>query len=277
MKLSEQWHKNLKRSYFRGEQPDYSEGLSLFKDIKFYSVNPLYAIFYAGKNGIVSEYKLKEKVNIFNAKSNTDFYKLHKYVNENSLDIPFKTLEDLKKEDWIYVLGNNDKRETLLGIIKFLGYDGFFNYEFSKGFVEHLHTKFTNCRNEPHTSNNPAIGIFDDKDAFIHINDYYSIEQLCKFESVLDFKEDEIEKLKAEFRGNRYNCGIDEAYKMTYDNLDLFILSQEEAVDILNELRREPWSKKEEMIKWYNIFKSGSRPGFKEVAEKLEKELKLLD
>lgn len=273
--LKEQMHKNLYRSYFRGQRPDYSEELSIFKDVKFYTTRPLYALYYAGKDGVVSEYRLKSEVNIFNAKSKADIFKLHKYINDNHLNIPYKALEDLKTEDWISALHGVDRRETILGIIKFLGYDGFFNYEYSKKYVDHLHNREPNEKYyEPGTLNNPAIGIFDNKDVFIHIKDYHNPEELFKFDSVLDFKEDEIKNIKSKFRGLRYDKGVDEAYKEMKSTLnDYLTVSQYEVLNILDELYNERWSKKEEMLLWYNIFKSGERPGYKEAAEKIKKEL----
>lgn len=49
--------------------------------------------------------------------------------------------------------------------------------------------------------------------------------------------------------------------------------TDDDIVEMLDALVKENWSKKEEMLRWYNTFKSGERPGYKEAAEKIKKEL----
>lgn len=267
--LKEQMHKNLYRSYFRGQRSDYTEELSLFKDIKFYTTNPLYAIFYAKKDGIISEYKLKNKVNIFNIKSNTDFYRLHRFINDNHLNIPFNALEELKNEDWSYILDGDEKREELIYIIKSLGYDGFFNYEFGGP----AKLALEKVRDVPITSENPAIGVFGDKDVFIKVDDY-DLRSICSLKFVKDFKDKEKLRFKQIYKIVRYTHGVKAAYnELLLTAEDYVTLTNDDIVEMLDALVKENWSKKEEMLRWYNIFKSGERPGYKEAAEKIKKEL----
>lgn len=138
MALTEQIHKNLYRSYFRGHLWDYDKSLANFQNMSFYTTNPVYALFYAGKSGIVSEYMLKREANIFNARSKTDFYTLHKYVNDNSLSISYDEVSAMKDDDWLCVLKGNKNINKILNAIEKLGYDGFFNFEYTKKFKEFL-------------------------------------------------------------------------------------------------------------------------------------------
>lgn len=273
--LNEQVHKNLYRSYFCGHQDDYDLSKATFKNISFYTTNPLYALFYAKKNKHwkVTEYKLKDKVNIFNARSRTDFDKLHKYINENSIPISFDTLEDLKDHDWSYCLGSDEKRNEVLDIIFGLGYDGFFNYEYDKIMKRDIEAMEYDV-DIPDTNNNPAIGILSN-DVFIKVKDYHSVEELLKFDIVSDFLEDEKKKVKRNYNWLRNKFGKDTAYNGSMAATDKYlVLSVDEAVELVNDAvlnYKEPTidELKEQLI----FLKSVHRPGFKDAAERLEKRI----
>ena len=86
MLIQEQFHKNLYRSYFRGYVNRYDKKKAIFKNFSYYTTSPLYALYFAKNydNWTVSEYRLKDQVNIFNARSKKDFFALHKYLIDNN-------------------------------------------------------------------------------------------------------------------------------------------------------------------------------------------------
>ena len=230
MILTEQLCKNLYRSYFRGQKKDWNHEKSLFDEV-YYMTSPIYALFYAAKeNGIVSEYKLKSPVNIFNLKSKTDRFALHKYLNENHMNHMLWPLSKMENNDWGFMLESDTAREELLEIIKELGYDGYFNYEYDlemKNFLKNI-----TSRSLPVSDKNPAIGVFHN-DVFIKIKDW-TIDEIRDSDFVSDYKKQEIEKLENLFKSelNR-EC----SYRKCVDRLDdFYVLSKNEFFEYLDVL-----------------------------------------
>jgi hypothetical protein len=80
---------------------------------------------------------IRAPLNIFNARSNIDLFKLKEYSFTN------EEIRILQNEDW-FDIKERFPREDLLKYIKQIGYDGIFNFE--KG----------------HETTGPSIGLFDD-------------------------------------------------------------------------------------------------------------------
>lgn len=239
MILNEQLHKNLYRSYFQGHRIDYDKNKSFYKE-SYYTTNPLYAWFYAVKDngkGVVAEYKLRNQVNIFNARSQKDFDKLHSFVIKNNLDFSYDELENLKDKDW-NILGSEKRRKQLTDIIFSLGYDGYFNFEFDNKFLEELEETYINPV-LPKTSNNPSIGVLN-SDIFIKVKDYYSIEDLNELSQIMKYHQQEIENVKKGYRYAKKYFGDKTAYDATIASLENYLtLSKDDIVDILEDLRNE--------------------------------------
>lgn len=234
MLIQEQFHKNLYRSYFRGYVDGYDKKKAIFKNFSYYTTSPLYALYYAKKykNWTVSEYRLKDQVNIFNTRSKKDFFALHKYLIDNNEHYFISKIEDLKHRDWSGLLGD-EKREELLNIIKHLGYDGFFNFEYDKK-LKNIITYIYRSDDFPKTDMNPAIGVINDN-IFIKVKDYNSLKELLSLDKVADCREDEISTLVKSFNLFEKTVGKDIAYKISLQYVnDFIIVSHSEAVEILD-------------------------------------------
>lgn len=234
MLIQEQVHKNLYRPYFRGYADWYDKEKAIFKNFSYYTTSPLYALYYAKKhnNWTISEYRLKDQVNIFNARSKKDFFALHKYLIDNNEHYFISKIEDLKYRDWSGLFGD-EKREELLNIIKLLGYDGFFNFEYDKKLKLIISNNYGN-NDYPKTDVNPAIGVINDN-VFIKVKDYNSLDELLSLEKVADCREDEISTLINSFNSFEKNIGKDLAYKMSLQYVnDFIIVSRDEAIEILD-------------------------------------------
>ena len=276
MILNEQLYKNLYRPYFRGQRIDYDEKKSNFQNIKFYTINPVYALFYAKKEGIIYKYRLKNQVNIFNARNRTDFDKLHSFIVNNHTPVSYDTLEKLKTEDWVSVLDGDKNRSLVLDIIKNdLMYDGFFNYEWTQAMKKDLMTKYENDFNLfmklPVSDKNPSIGIFN-KDSFIEV-DSFSYKEFIELEQIKAFKKNEIESLENFFIKIKATFGKDAAYKIITESADNWlVLTADEANKIIDDLYNKKFNV-EEAKQLLNFLENTKRPGFKEAAARLREEI----
>lgn len=188
MILDEQKHKNLYRRYYQGRIKDYDSSKAAFKGWSYLTTQPIYAYFYAKEGGKVSEYVLKTGINVFNANCDTDFYKLKRYAIENDVTwLNYDIIKRLKTEDWAYVLKGDDKRSEILYILKNLGYDGFFNYEYSDKMQKELSSALGT---ETLLPNEPAIGVLD-KTAFTLVRYYDNLEDLLTLDKAKKYKEQE--------------------------------------------------------------------------------------
>lgn len=264
MLLNEQLYKNLYRSYFQGRRKDYNKNKSLYK-LSYYTTNPLYAWYYVSLSpvdGVVTEYKLKNAVNIFNARSKTDFNKLHSYINEHSYPFSYDELEDLKDKDWLYNFSEN-KRNQLIDIITDLGYDGFFNYEYDKKFKKRLADEYENPE-MPETDNNPSIGVIN-PDIFIKVKDYNSLQEMKELKQFQDYRQIEIEALKRGFLWAKDRFGEDTAYNCTLAQKDMYLtLDEDDILDALEDVRDKKSESDLKILK--ALIKSGRLP-----QEELEK------
>lgn len=160
MILTEQQYKNLNRNYFHGAKTGKLEKTDSLYDYFYLTNSFVYAALYACSEdpliGRVYRFTLKEGLNIFNAHSKKDVEKLRLYFFKNKTQVNKDWYwRGLEKEDWNCIfIGIN--RELFIEAIKNCGFDGFFNYEWTKKYKETF--KIEKGERIPTA---PAVGIFD--------------------------------------------------------------------------------------------------------------------
>jgi hypothetical protein len=160
MLISEQKYTNKNRIYYRGlKAKDLSK--KGFEEI-YLTTDIVYALSYAGINGLIEVYRLKDTSNIFNMRSKTDEANLKKFCQSHYQQYGnyLKYLEALKNNDWSNLVGGALNRQPIIIAIKSLGYDGYFNYEIDNDFFQNTKDYFWNIYNKPHV-NFPAVAIFN--------------------------------------------------------------------------------------------------------------------
>ena len=229
MILDEQKHKNLYRRYYQGRIKDYDSSKATFKGWSYLTTQPIYAYFYAKDGGMVSEFVLKTGIDVFNANCDTDFYKLKRYAIENDVTwLNYDIIERLKTEDWTYVLGGDEGRQPVIDILKNLGYDGFFNYEYSNKMQEELSS---NLGTDVLLPNEPAIGVIN-QSSFILVKTYNNLDELLKLDKAQEYKNQEKQGILRNVKGLlkiRKSTGMsDEQIKAVYSNIETLTLTKEE-------------------------------------------------
>ena len=155
MILTEQQYKNLNRRYFHGSQNGRLNSKESRQNFLYLSSSFVYSSMYACQidplRGKVFEFRLKEGLNIFNAKCKSDLLKLKHSVKKNNID-----WEKLEKEDWSLL----KSKGSIIELIRELGFDGFFDWEWTDNLRKYrkevegeLKGQFLNA--------SPAVGIFD--------------------------------------------------------------------------------------------------------------------
>lgn len=233
MLLTEQLYKNLNRPYYVGRINNYDRTKSLHGNYFYLTTDLLYAIFYAGRNGFIEEYRLKQSINIFNANSENDYNILRlALLRDPTLNVFTRYLNDLKTKDWTYVLDGFDNRDKILDLLISLGYDGYFNYEYTSDLKEDLE----NNRIEPPVfESEPSIGVLN-LDSFKKVAEYrYDV-----FKDTDAFaKLKAMEKKDAEYTYNVY--GVDnnlpkDLIKLIFSNKKYIALSKKETDDLVDAL-----------------------------------------
>lgn len=256
MILTEQELKKYKRPYFQGREKNYNRDKAYFKNRDFLTTNFIYAAFYAKKDGVITEYDLKENINIFNARCKTDFNKLINY-NKVNLQVPEETLYKLKNEDWCYVLLGSNFREIFIEAVIKLGYDGFFNFEFSNAMNREyaIANKFIldfKC--------GPAIGVLN-KNAFTIKRTYNGIKEFNQVENLEKYKNQEKDAFSSTYNFLINNKHLTKEEILKYFKQDSILLTDEELKDLLfsgdfekiyNESKSAFWTKEkfEELMPW---------------------------
>lgn len=126
MTLTEQQCKNLNRRYFHGSQNGRLNPKEGRQDFLYLFNSFVYSSMYACQidplRGKVFEFRLKEGLNIFNAKCKSDLLRLKLYARKNNID-----WEKLEKEDWSLL----KSKSSIIELIRKLGFDGFFDWEWT--------------------------------------------------------------------------------------------------------------------------------------------------
>ena len=169
MILNEQTYKNLNRPYYIGRMKGYDRSRASHNNYFYLTTDLLYAIFYAGREGAVEEYRLKHGINIFNAKSKKDYYVLRlALLKDPVLNTFTKYLDDLKTKDWTFILGGFGNRDKIFDLLIGLGYDGYFNYEYTSDLKDNLRKRLID---PPVFESEPAIGVLN-TDNFRKVAEY---------------------------------------------------------------------------------------------------------
>lgn len=227
-------------------------------------------MFYAGKEGTVSEWKLKDTTDIFNARCKTDFNKLKRYANANQIPLNCDTLERLRDEDWTYVFEDDKRRQYYIDVVSKLGYDGFFNYEWIEPMKEIIRKDIL-LVTSPSTDDNPAIGVLK-KDAFSLVRTY-DYGKLLTFDIVQNCEPEEKKKVISEYWRLVQEYGKGVAHDLSFKKVNIWIsLTEEEVIAILSE-ENSKVPLKEEQQRILRFLKGTHRPGCKEAAIKLEERL----
>lgn len=155
MTLTEQQYKNLNRRYFHGSQNGRLNPKEGRQDFLYLSNSFVYSSMYACQidplRGKVFEFRLKEGLNIFNAKCKSDLLRLKLYARKNNID-----WEKLEKEDWSLLKSKN----SIIELIRKLGFDGFFDWEWTDNLRNYRKEVERELKSQ-FLDTSPAVGIFD--------------------------------------------------------------------------------------------------------------------
>lgn len=201
MTLNEQFLKR-KRVYFHGSKTDTLDIKNAHYDCFFITCDITTAIIYCKRTEdeikYIHTFTIDKPLNIFNAKSKVDYTKLYKaLMKEGSLDFARNRLWELSDNDWSQLDDTLVSRDDLINIIKDLGYDGFFNFEWNEGKVH---------PNEQ--AQKPSIGIFD-----INCLSYTGVQPVEAFKTTkfTQINKSDISQVKAFFISLKKRCkSIDE-------------------------------------------------------------------
>lgn len=251
MLLSEQNYTNLNRIYYHGVR---FNSLALYR-ARFNSlyITPSfnYAAVYSYKNdlthGRVFSYKLKQSLNIFNARSKKDIENLKKHFKSNYItlgDRKYKLSEDfvldyLASRDWILVFDKNiSLRDRFVEILKDVGYDGFFNFEWQEDLKKHLH----NEKIAPSIYNQPAVGIFNL--ANLQQLESFSYQDFFKFDEFRTVYEKD-KKLLASYLSNIVTLTDEdsetvEVLGLEYASRNSCFLEEEDVFNIVDQVQKAP-------------------------------------
>ena len=245
MLLDEQVYKNH-RAYYFGRRNDYDQNKAKFSDWYFLTNNVLYATFYSGLDGYISECYIEKPLNIFNAKCSTDYNKLETYISKNKISLPLSDLHKLKNNDWTFALDGDENRGSILNIVLGLGYDGFYNNEFvvepdiyMPGFIK-----------KSLTNNNPSIGI-KSLDNINVIRTYKGQKDFMKIQAFVDKNKEESERIKDFlWKHIKSNDIPTDVLKSMLLNCDYITLSKKDVADIIEHFSIEDFiESKDEFFK----------------------------
>lgn len=201
MTFNEQ-HLKRKRVYFHGSKTDTLDIKNAHYDCFFITCDITTAIIYCKRTEkelkYIHTFTIDKPLNIFNARSKVDYTKLYKALMEKgSLDFARNRLWELSDNDWSQLDDTLVSRGDLINIIKDLGYDGFFNFEWNEGKVH---------PNEQ--AQKPSIGIFD-----INCLSYTGVQPIEAFKTTkfTQINKSDISQAKAFFISLKKRCkSIDE-------------------------------------------------------------------
>lgn len=188
MILTEQIIKKIGRQYWRDSQyVSWDSSLSRFSCF-YVTTDEVYAFHYSYEKdqdvstaGYLTEYLLRKSVNLFNARSKKDRQLLEDYIRvRRNIAFEIRDIDSLTYLDWLK-LGNN-QREALIEALKYLGYDGFVNFE-SDNFIVHQ-----NSKNSLYQLT--GIGFFDQK-SLIEGRIYKGYEEIKQLPKIKEAQENE--------------------------------------------------------------------------------------
>lgn len=252
MKYEEQLYKNLNRVYYHGKIKNYNGEKRFDKELTYLTTDFMYALWYAKKDGCIESYTLKKPINIFNSRSAKDFDKLIS-LNSSIMHFSQKVLYRLKDEDWNYVfLTEYNEPEFKAAVFKVLydaGYDGFFNFEFSKNMAKKISfdSYFSRMSLDDKT---PAIGVIDMKN-FIKVDELHGLKDFETNDAFIKYK-----TLERSYLKNDIGIALDDGF--TCDDIvnnmiiESLATSDEEIINLVNSFSYKNY--KEEQNKFLKIF-----------------------
>lgn len=191
-----------KRVYFHGFKYNKLNTDNAHYDCFFITCDITTAILYCKKTEeelkYIHTFIIDKPLKIFNAKSEVDYARLYKaLIKAGSLDFARNRLWELRDNDWSQLDDTLVSRGDLINIIKDLGYDGFFNFEWDEDKVH---------PNEQ--ARKPSIGIFD-----ISCLSYTGVQPVETFKTTkfTQINKSDISQVKSSFISLKRRCkSIDE-------------------------------------------------------------------
>ena len=211
MLLTEQKYTNLNRSYFHGARTGKIEKAGSMYSYFYLTNNFAYAAMHAcdydAFEGRVFEFKLKEGLNIFNARSKADILKIRTYAKKHLPELGSDWYwEGLFDEDWSILLNSFNLKTKVIECLKNCNYDGFFDYEWTPKYKEKNRiTKGEKLQAAP------TIGIFDIQK--LRQVAVYEYKDDFKFESFSNAYKEEKQDLNSYAVGLKSNS-IEDIYDM---------------------------------------------------------------
>lgn len=220
-----------KRVYFHGSKYNKLNTDNAHYDCFFITCDITTAILYCKKTEeelkYIHTFTIDKPLKIFNAKSEVDYARLYKaLIKAGSLDFARNRLWELRDNDWSQLDDTLVSRGDLINIIKDLGYDGFFNFEW---YEDKVHP------NEQ--ARKPSIGIFD-----IGCLSYTGVQPVEAFKTTkfTQINKSDISKVKAAFISLKRRCkSIDDYNRRVEKFIDDYgmyysTLTKKDFLDIAN-------------------------------------------
>lgn len=250
MVLTEQKINRIGRQYWRGSEKKSWEESQINFNCFYVTTKPVYAASHAKDENddyhYLTQYNLKEKINIFNMRYKKDETKIEDLLRVTNRLHWMNTFKYLKDEDWLTVLGIRS-REFFIDILKKLGYDGFFNIESVGGTIERKSFVYEPVKDGMDLYGFSGIGLFD-KSCLIFNREYCGWDQIKTVEGIEKEREAQFNYIK------RFLVNIHKTNQST-DKIELesrfFLLTKKEIKDIVVNFDYE----KEKKIleeNWYN-------------------------
>lgn len=231
--MTEQKYSNLNRRYYHGAKTGRITKEDCFQNYFYLSTSFVYSAMYAcdidAFEGKVFEFRLKEGLNIFNAKSKQDIMKLRTFMK----DIPTKKWywEGLDNEDWSFLFEGEPcfMKNTFIDNIQKAGYDGFFIYEWTPSYKDKIRQR---GKGSLSLDTSPAIGIFDlnklRKVQEYKYEDYFKFKDFQKvfkkeFSSLINFAKKLDENDRGNLRTQVLYKAQDDCSFITEEDLDYII------------------------------------------------------
>lgn len=228
MILTEQQYTNLNRRYFHGSQNGRLNPKESRQNFLYISNSFVYSSMYACQidplRGKVFEFRLKEGLNIFNAKCKRDLLKLKLHAQKNNID-----WEKLEKEDWSLL----KSKGSIIELIRDLGFEGFFDWEWTDNLRNYRKEVEGELKGQ-FLDTSPAVGIFDVEK--LKQVSTYQYPDYFEFEDFVKIYDTEKQTLK-NYAGTLYVNGKDLYPAILYYTQDHFLfLTEKDLEETLNDI-----------------------------------------
>lgn len=266
MILSEKIYDDFNVPYFSGRINGYDDSLARFKNTIFLSTSFCYASYYAKylnlveqkDNGTVFEFRLNRDINIFDANNQDDYDFLKNHMNEKGVDLSDSVLNSMKRQDWVGIFNGNSERGKVIDLILSLGYDGFFNYEYTTN-VRKMIYQYSGMNMFPvvfldkiSDRKFPAIGVVEPSSLYLK-NIYKSEDDFLKNKEYKSLNDSEKEYIKDRIYNLRKEYDNDTIRKISKKEIHITSEYIDDLIDNLPKIRNLEDSLKNELFrKVYN-------------------------